>query len=65
VRSEFSTSATVKITVFWDVMLYSLVVRHQHFGRMYCLHLQSRVVNSKLEDDDSDFLRKVDKDFSD
>jgi hypothetical protein len=35
-------AVTVKITVFWDVTLYSLVEVYQHFRGKYCLHLQGQ-----------------------
>jgi hypothetical protein len=31
----------VAITVFWDVMSYSLVDGHQHLGGTFFLHLQA------------------------
>jgi hypothetical protein len=34
----------VKPSVFWDVMIYSLVDIYKRFGRNFCLHLQDRRV---------------------
>jgi hypothetical protein len=39
------TSVSVRIIVFWDVMLHSLVGRHQCFGGTYYFSLQGGRVN--------------------
>jgi hypothetical protein len=33
---------TMETTIIWDVTSCSLVEVHQHFGGMYCLHLQDQ-----------------------
>jgi hypothetical protein len=37
----------MKITVFWDVIPYSLVDMYQHFGGTWFLHLQDTGVKMK------------------
>lgn len=44
VRPEALTSVTLKIIVFWDLMMCSLAEVYQCFSGMLCLHLQGRRV---------------------
>jgi hypothetical protein len=37
---EALKTGTVKVLVFWDVMLFSVVEVYRCFGRTCCLHLQ-------------------------
>lgn len=36
---EVFVALTLKVTVFWSVILFSLKVTHQHIRRTYCLYL--------------------------
>jgi hypothetical protein len=42
---KFGSFCNVKITVFWDVHC-TLLVRYQHCGEAYCLHLGKRSSSS-------------------
>jgi hypothetical protein len=42
VKSEVLTTVNMKITVFWDVVMHSLVNRYPRFGGTCCFHLQGR-----------------------
>jgi hypothetical protein len=44
-RSEVLTASNLKVTMFWDVTLYSLVESYQHFRGTCCFHLQIRGVS--------------------
>lgn len=48
VRTEVLMFGIVKITVFWLVMQCSLGDYYQHFGGMFCLHLQDSRVALRL-----------------
>jgi hypothetical protein len=50
---EVLTLVTVKITIFWDVTLYSLVDRYQCFEGTFCFHFHGRI------DGGNRFLRYV------
>jgi hypothetical protein len=56
VRFEIPIVVTMKITVFWDVTMCSLVCRHQCFGGMNHLHLQVRCVRCMGKDHHLPFL---------
>jgi hypothetical protein len=43
--ANISYCHSVEIAFFWDMTPCSLVDIYQHFGRTYCLHLQSRKGN--------------------
>jgi hypothetical protein len=43
--AKFGSSCNVKITVFGDEH-YTLLVRCEHFGGTYCLHLAKRSISS-------------------
>jgi hypothetical protein len=45
VRSEVLTAVVMKSTVFWDIMLCSLLKVSRHFEGTYCLHLQGRIIS--------------------
>jgi hypothetical protein len=44
------TVASMKITIFWDVALCSLVEVYQHFRGSYCLHHHRPVVGKDIPD---------------
>jgi hypothetical protein len=57
-RSEVKTAfAAFKAVVLWVLAPDSLFDGYEHFGGMYCNHLQGRIFNP--EDTDSIFLRDV------
>jgi hypothetical protein len=45
VRDEVHTAATVKSSVFWELMLHSLVEVSRYFGWTYCMHFQGQRVS--------------------
>jgi hypothetical protein len=42
---EVLTAMSLKITVLWDVTLYSLIDRYRRFGGKCCLRLHGRVAS--------------------
>jgi hypothetical protein len=45
---EFFTVVNVEIEVFCIVVMFSVVVRYQHFGGPWCLHLQGVITQRTM-----------------
>jgi hypothetical protein len=46
VRFEILNPSTMKITVFWNVTMYSCLETYRRFGKKFCIHLQEEKARS-------------------
>jgi hypothetical protein len=46
VKFEVPTAFLMKISIFWDLILYRLIYTYEHFGGAHCLDIPPRQCKS-------------------